>query len=500
MNTHTLLVAYDIGTSGVKGSLYTEKGMLIYHGTSGYETFYDGYGGAEQRPKDWWEAIKAVTSELMRYAAGNAISCVSFSGQESGLVLIGQDGQVLRNSMIHCDMRAVKENDRILSWMDDMEFFEITGHKASPSYPLEKLLWVKENEPAIYARIWKVLNAKDYIVYKMTGKVATDYTDASFTNLYDINLRDWSDRICTQCGIDRAILPEIKPSTWIAGYVDQSVSDQMGLPVGTAVVLGAGDGQCATVGCGAVRPGKTYNCLGSSSWITTILEKPPRDSGMCLETAAHPAGPWANAGGTMQTAGACWDWAVHSLYPHALEEEVENELSQTSPGSGGVLFLPYLNGERVPFWDSHARGTFTGISATTTRGDMLRAVLEGVAFNLGLILLVVRRYTDVQEITVFGGMAKNTLFCQILADVYGIPVVTLKHADQITSLGAAVIGGVGAGLFPDFSIAEELCQNDRIYMPVEENVRFYANKPVLLSDAYHALRDIFRRLAPYNRI
>ncbi len=500
MGNHALLVAYDIGTSGVKGSLYTEDGTLICHETSGYDTFYDGFGGAEQNPEDWWEAIKKVTAVLMEYTEGQKISCVSFSGQESGLVLVGKDGKVLCNSMIHCDMRAGKENDQILSWFGDMEFFEITGHKASPGYPLEKLMWVKCNRPELYAQIWKVFNAKDYIVYKMTGAAVTDHTDASFTNLYDISLRGWSDRICQQCGIDRAMFPDIKPSTFIAGYVNQDISAQVGLPEGTAVVLGAGDGQCATVGCGAVRPGKTYNCLGSSSWITTILESPPRDSGMCLETAAHPAGPWANAGGTMQTAGTCWEWAVRSLYPQASREEIEMELLQTAPGAGGVLFLPYLNGERVPFWDSHARGTFIGLTATTTRGDMLRAVLEGIAYNLGLILNVVRRYTEVPEIVIFGGMAKNALFCQILADVYGIPVATLKHADQITSLGAAVIGGVGAGVFQDFSIAERLCQRDRIYTPAEEDVRFYEDKPLLLHDTYRALKDIFKRVISYYSI
>lgn len=495
-----LLIAYDIGTSGVKASLYEEDGTLIYDATSGYDTFYDGNGGAEQNPRDWWEALIKATAGLMGYVGTKRIACVSFSGQESGLVLIDRDGNVLRRSMIHCDMRAVEENESILSRIGDQEFFDITGHKASPGYTLEKMMWVKEHEPGVYDSTYKILNAKDYIVYKMTGAVMTDHTDASFTNFYDISAGSWSKRLCGLCGIDMGKLPDIKRSTCVAGYVGKAVSDATGIPEGTPVVLGAGDGQCATIGCGAVKPGKTYNCLGSSSWITTILERPPKDCGMCLETAAHPAGPWANSGGTMQTAGACWEWAVGTLYPGVGNEQIERELMGTSPGASGVLFLPYLNGERVPFWDSRARGTFIGISATTTRGDLLRSVLEGIAFNLKIILDVAQRYNKVDEITVFGGMAKNRLFCQILSEVYAIPVITLKNAGQITSLGAAVIGGVGAGIYDDFSVAERLCRKDFVFVPEEEHTKFYADKPRLLYESYHALKGIFKQLSSYKLI
>lgn len=489
------ILAYDIGTSGVKASLYRTDGQLIDESTSYYKTYYDNHTGAEQDPNDWWNGIIYATKELDIKDTNKDIIAISFSGQESGLVLVDKDGHVLRNSMIHCDMRAVRENSEILQNVDDEAFFEITGHKASPSYTLQKFAWVKKNEPEIYHKTYKILNAKDYIIYKLTGQFITDYTDASFTNMYDINLRAWSARLCQIAGIDMNKLPEIKPSTYIAGRISEAVYKETGIKKGTPIVLGAGDGQCASIGCGAIRPGKIYNSIGTSSWITVILDKPPEKCNMCLETAAHPAGEWANSGGTMQTAGASYDWAVNTLYGCITPDQITEELMNTKAGSGGVIFLPYLNGERVPWWDNNARGTFVGITNTTQRADMLRAVLEGVAYNLKIILDVARSYNKADEIIAFGGMTKSNTFCQILADVYGIPVVTLKNPGQITSLGAAIIGGVAVGEYKDFDIAEKLCQRDKIYSPITENVNIYKKKTELLQKCYFALKNIFKEMS-----
>ncbi len=491
------ILAYDIGTSGVKASMYQTDGKLLKESTSCYDTYYLEDGGVEQIPDDWWNGIIRVSQELDIKDTDKEIVAISFSGQESGLVLVDKYGNVLRNSMIHCDMRSIEENDEILSKVDDDTFFEITGHKASPSYTLQKFAWVKKHEPEIYNKTYKVLNAKDYIVYRMTGQFVTDYTDASYSSMYDINTKTWSEKLCKIAGIDLDKLPEIKPSTYIVGTVSEEVSRETGIKMGIPIVLGAGDGQCASIGCGALKPGKVYNSIGTSSWITVILDKPPKSCNKCLETAAHPAGDWANSGGTMQSAGTSYEWAANMLYGSITSNQIIEELTSTKPGSNGVVFLPYLNGERVPWWDKNARGTFVGITNNTKRADMLRAVLEGVACNLKIIFDVVRQYDKVDEIVAFGGMTKNKLFCQILADTYGIPLVILENSGQITSLGAAIIGGVAVGEYENFEMTESLCKRGDIYFPIESNIAIYERKTEILQKCYWGLKNVFAEMTNF---
>ena len=488
------LLAHDLGTSGNKACLYTNKGELIKAETVGYETYYLGGGKIEQNPEDWWKAIVESTRKLIEGIDVSEIKGISFSAQMMGLVCIDRDGRVLRNSMIHSDQRASEESRETQKQISEKDFFAITGHHSGPSYPMQKLMWVKKHEPEIYEKTYKVLNAKDYIVFRMTGKIATDYTDASSTNMFDVPARKWSEKLCRMGGIDMEKLPEVKDSTWVAGTLIPEVAAEMGLAPETKVVLGAGDGMCSSVGCGAIVPGKVYNYIGSSSWITGIFEKPPIGEKMYLEIWAHPAGPWANAGGTMQSAGSAFEWAADTLYGSVASPDIEKELAQTKPGSGGVIFLPYLNGERVPFWNEKARGTFVGISNLTTRADLLRAVLEGVAFNLKMILDETETWMDVKEITVLGGTIRNKLFCQILADVYGIPVVTLKNTSQITSLGAAIIAGVGCGEIDSFESTEGFCTVDRRYYPEKETAEYYAGRSGLLRETYESLVNVFEKL------
>lgn len=490
-----VLLAFDIGTSAMKASMFDVEGHLINEYSYPYETVFLPDGGAEQDPEDWWKGIVDVSGKMAQTNDQYHIAAISFSGQESGLVLVDQSGHVLRHSMIHCDMRAREENNYILSKIDEDEIFKITGHVSSPSYSLAKLLWVKVHQPEIYRQTWKVLNAKDYIVFRLTGRFITDHTDASFTGIYDITERRWSEKLLNVCGIDMEKMPEIYPSTYKAGETNQEFEELTGIRKGVPVIIGAGDGQCASVGCGAVKPGQIYNSLGTSSWITVILKTPPLDCEKCLETAAHPAGDYANSGGTMQTAGTSRDWAVNQLYHQESPDVISQELEGTVPGANNVIFLPYLNGERVPWWDSNARGVFIGISTLTTRADMLRAVLEGIALNLKTILDAAKKYENVEQMIAFGGLAKDKVFCQILADVYEIPVVTLKHPGQITSLGAAIIGGVGSGIYPDFSVAETLTRKECIYYPDKANQELYRKRLSMFKEAYSDLKDLFSEMA-----
>ncbi len=488
------ILAYDLGTTGNKVSLYSGEGKVLASALAAYQTSYGKNGEAEQDPEDWWRAVVSATQEIVAKYECRNIACLSFSGQMMGLVCVDRAGRPLRNSLIHCDQRATKQNDRLLEKITDADFYQITGHKASPSYPLQKLMWVKENEPEIYKNTYKVINAKDFIVFRLTGNLMTDYTDATSTNMFDISRRTWSDKLLSLAQLDADKLPEVKPSTHVAGFLCEGAAGQLGLKKDIPVVLGAGDGMCASIGCGAVRPGKAYNYIGSSAWITSITGKPVFDKQMRLETWAHPDSRYSNVGGTMQTAGACYAWAVRQLYGTQENPEIAAELSQTRPGSGGILFLPYLQGERVPFWNPDARGVFLGLSTTSTRADMLRAVLEGVAFNLKTILNVFQTHIPIAELTLIGGGANNELWTQMMADIYNVPILKPKNLSGVTSVGAAIIGGVGAGIFESFDVAEDFLEIDSRQVPDPDNKEIYDRLHEVFLKSYESLVDVFKLL------
>ena len=263
------LIAHDLGTSGNKASLFTTEGQYIGSTISEYGTDYFNANWAEQNPLDWWHAVCETNRLLTRNIDIKDVLAISFSGQMMGCVCVDRQGNVLRKAIIWADMRATKQADQILSKIDKDVFYRTTGHKCSSSYSIEKLMWVRDNEPDIYKNIYKSLNPKDYIVHRLTGKYLTDYSDASGTNAFDLNTFKWSETIFDAAGIDIDKFPEAVPSTYIAGEISEEIAAECGLYPGTKVVMGGGDGMCASVGAGSVSLGKTYNCLGSSSWIAT---------------------------------------------------------------------------------------------------------------------------------------------------------------------------------------------------------------------------------------
>ncbi len=270
------LLAHDLGTSGNKATLYSEDGRLIASRTVSYETHYFNGNWAEQDPGDWWQAVCESTRSLVADINPTDIAGVALSGQMMGCTLVNKSGGALRPSMIYCDQRSAKQAAQILGQIDLKGFYDIVGHRASPAYALEKLMWVRDNEPQVYAQAHKMLCAKDYINFHLTGRFATDYSDASGTNAFDLNTFQWSDEIIGIAGVDRDLFPEPMDSTRVLGEITDAAAAATGLKSGTPVVVGGGDGSCAGVGVGCVRPGTTYNYLGSSSWVALTVKKPIR--------------------------------------------------------------------------------------------------------------------------------------------------------------------------------------------------------------------------------
>jgi xylulokinase len=501
------LLAHDLGTSGNKAVLYTPEGRLVASRTCPYPTRFFNGNWAEQEPADWWKAICGSTRELLETAKASAsdVAVVALSGQMMGSTPVDREGNALRPSILYCDQRATKEARELLSKIDQQSFYAIAGHRASASYALEKLMWIRDNQPAVYARTYKTLCAKDYINCRLTGRMATDYSDATGTNAFDLNTFRWSEKIIGLAGVDGEKFPEPLESTAILGTVTSQAARETGLREGTPVAAGGGDGSCAGVGVGCVKPGTAYNYLGSSSWIGLTVEKPIVDEQMRTMNWAHCVPGYLHPSGTMQTAGASHNWLKNTLCQAEVEQGarsgvnpydlIDAAVARVPAGSNGVLFLPYMLGERTPWWNPNARGAFIGLNLATKREDMLRAVLEGITMNLGIIVNIFRRHVPIDAITAIGGGARSEVWRQMMADVYGCPVQSLNFLEEATSMGAAVIGGVAVGLFDGFDVIHRFVHVDHTAVPNAAQREVYCKRMPVFEKAYRSLVGVYEDLA-----
>jgi xylulokinase len=504
------LLAHDLGTSGNKATLYTYDGALVASRTAAYDTHYFNGNWAEQDPEDWWRAICLSTRQLLEAAKAEAsdVAVVALSGQMMGCTPVDREGAALRPSILYCDQRATEETRQVLSKIDLASFYRIVGHRASASYPLEKLMWVRDHEPAVYARTFKTLCAKDYINCRLTGRMATDYSDASGTNAFDLNAFRWSEKIIELAGLDGEKFPEAMESTAILGAITRQAARETGLKEGTPVAVGGGDGSCAGVGVGCIRPGAAYNYLGSSSWVALTVTEPIVDPQMRTMNWAHCVPGYLHPSGTMQTAGASHNWLKNTLCQPEVEQGarlgvspyqlIDEAVAAVPAGARGVLFLPYMLGERTPWWNPNARGAFLGLNLATRREDMLRAVLEGIAMNLGIIVNIFRGHLPIDAMTVIGGGARSQVWRQIMADVYDCPVQSLNFLEEATSMGAAVIGGVAAGVFPDFEVIHRFVRVDRTATPNAQSREVYRKLMLVFEHAYRSLVDVYEEMAGLN--
>ncbi len=494
------ILAHDLGTSGNKATLFTTDGELVKSVLKTYSVNFYNSNWAEQNPEEWWQAVCDSTRELVDGINVNEVVGISYSGQMMGCVCVDKSGNSLRPAIIWADMRAQAEAELLKNKIGEKEFYYITGHKASSSYGLAKFMWVKNNQPEIYKNTYKFLNAKDYMVYKMTGKFYAEYSDASSTNAFDLNTFKWSEEIIDASGVDCDMFPEVVASTHIAGELTTKAAQECGLKAGIPVVMGGGDGMCASVGAGSVAPGQVYNCLGSSSWVCTTAEKPVYDPEMRTFNWAHLVPGMIGPCGTMQTAGAAFSWLKNTICTgeSMLEdmgkgdvyELINSQIASSPAGSNGVMFLPYLIGERSPWWNPQAKGAFLGLKMENTRADMLRSVVEGIGMNLNIIYKILCADMKPESITVIGGMAKGDIQRQILADIYGIPVVPVVSLDEATAMGAAVAAGVGVGELKDFSEIDKFIAYNEASKPIAQNVEKYEHLQNIFEEAYHSLNKI----------
>ena len=488
------LIAHDLGTSGNKATLFTTEGKLIRSYTASYDVQFFNGNYAEQDPENWWDAVCEATKAILEGEDASRVAAMSFSAQMQGCLVVDKNGIPLRNSMIWADQRAVKEAKQLEKELGADKIYRITGHRVSASYSIEKLMWLKKHEPEIYKKTYKMLQAKDYIIARATGNFVTDYSDASGTQALNLRKLKWSEEILEAAGIDRDKLPELKKSTDIAGYIQERVAGEIGLPAGTPVVLGGGDGPVSAVGAACIKDGEFYLTFGTSAWIGGTTTEPFIDEDQTVFCFAHVIPGRYMPCGTMQAAGSSYAYIRRALCDNASYEELNKLVEKSPAGAQNLIFLPYMLGERSPRWNPDTSAAFIGIKPEHEKKDYVRAVLEGIAMNMDLILDAYRKQEKIETMNLTGGGAKGEVVAQILSDVLNVRFRMPDCVEAATAIGAAVIAGVGVGVFDDFDEIKRFLKFEKTVEPNRENQKDYEKIKPIFDKAYDCMLPLYEKL------
>lgn len=492
-----LIVAHDLGTSGDKASLHDDSGRLLASHTETYATDFGPGGHAEQDPADWWSAFCTANRTLLAQAGTDAaeVACVAMSGQMMGVVLVDDADEAVRPALIWADTRARDEARELSRRVGAERGYELLGHPIDATYCLAKLMWLRDHTPDDWARATGFLVAKDYLTLRLTGRRCIDPSDAAGTNAWDQVAGAWSAEMLSAAGIEATLFPEVVPSASVAGAVRADAARACGLAPGTPVVVGGGDGACAALGAGLIPGTSAANAtIGSSAWISIVAQRPLRDPLRRVVTFDHVIPGHFAPLGAMQAAGTALEWVASTTGARdraALSALVE-AAGSVEAASEGLFFLPYLLGERAPIWDTNVRGTFIGLARHHRPEHLMRACLEGVAFNLyGTFQALSEIGGPIEAIDAIGGGARSDAWLRIMADTWGVPVRRRNIVDEANSLGAAVVGGIAVGLIEDWSAAATLSSIEAVVEPDparHEQARLDHER---FSDAYQRLRTWF---------
>ena len=456
------VLGIDVGTGGTRAVLVNRSGAIVSSATCEHVPFASPkIGWAEQDPHDWVQAAGSAIRQIISDAGISAsdISAVGLAGQMHGAVLLDENDQVLRPSLIWCDQRTQAQCDWLNQKIGEHRIIELTCNPALTNFTLTKLLWVRDNEPEIWRRFRQVLLPKDYVRFRLTDEHAIDVADASGTLMLDVAHRRWSDEMMSAAGLPMSCLPKLYESPEICAHISEAGAEHTGLKLGTPVVAGAGDQAGGAVGMGIVRAGAVSATIGTSGVVFAATDTPAMDAKGRVHTFCHAVpGRW-HVMGVTQAAGLSFRWLRDLLRSTSGSsdlsyDDLTREAENIPAGSDGVLWAPYLMGERTPHLDPNARGTLTGLAASHGRGHVTRAILEGVAFSLkDTFSLFDEMQVPVRNIRLGGGGARSALWRQIQADVYADQVEILA-AEEGAAYGAALLAGVGTQFW---SSVEDAC-------------------------------------------
>ncbi len=487
-------IGIDLGTSAVKLLLVDEGGNVAQEVTKEYPLSFPHPGWSEQEPGDWWSAVLAGVPELVSGVDAGEVRAIGLGGQMHGLVALDMDDSVLRPAILWNDGRTAGETDYLNEVVGRETLSRYTANIAFAGFTAPKILWMKANEPEKFARISKIMLPKDYLVYKMTGVHATDYSDASGMLLLDVQNKRWSREMLEICGITEAQLPKLHESWDCVGTLKPEVARQFGLPASVKVCAGAGDNAAAAVGTGTVGAGGCNISLGTSGTVFISSDRFGVDPHNALHAFAHADGGW-HLMGCMLSAASCNKWWMDEVSGDTDYSREQGKINPDKLGRNHVYFLPYLMGERSPINDTNARGTFTGLTMDTTHADMTQAVLEGVAFAIRDSFEVAKSLgIDIPRSNICGGGAKSPLWRKILANVLGIPL-DMVATEQGPGYGGAILAMVADGRYPSVQAAcDALVTVASTTEPEPELTRLYNERYSQFKEIYPAMKSLFPKL------
>lgn len=485
------ILGIDLGTSSVKAMLFdAEQGVIAVRAEEyGVDIAHPGW--AQQSPALWWESLVRVLRWLESHYRGayRAVCAVGYSGQMHGMVLTDAKGQPVRPAVIWLDQRAGRQLEEIGAALSEEDMGNVFCNRVSSGFAFPSLLWVREQEPEVFARAAHFLSPKDYIRYKMTGEIGAEVVDASSTTLFATGERDWAWEVIDHFHLPPQLFPKVHESADIAGTVTAQCEAQTGLPAGIPVIYGSGDQPAQSIGNGVIGPGRIISNIGTGGQISAFSSRPAYDKKLRTNTFCHAIrDAWTIFGATL-CSGMSLSWAKNKVFRAGSYEEINAAVAAVSPGADGLIYLPYLSGERTPHMNPDARGVFFGMTLGQEQGHFLRAVMEGVTYSLRDCLGILQELgVDAPEIIASGGATASPQWMQMQADILGKPVRVSRVKEQ-ACLGSCLLAAVGTGVLPSL---EEACgrfalMDERVYLPDAAN-----------ADVYREGYDTYRRL--YERL
>jgi xylulokinase len=498
----------DIGTSGCKALIIDGQGNVEAKATEEYPLSTPHPGWSEQDPEHWWQAVKStVRLTLKDFNYLNDIKAIGLSGQMHGLVALDKDDQVLRPCILWNDQRTGKQCREIHEAVGGVDkLLKLTNNRMLPGYTGGKILWVRENEPQLYEKIRVILNPKDYIRFRLTGEYATEVSDASGTGLFDVRKRDWCYPLLDRLQIPKDWLPRCYESPEVSGRLLVNIASELGLPAETPVAGGGGDAVVQTTGTGLVEAGILGTTIGTAGVVAMALDRCYDNPGGKLQVFCnnmpdkwHTMGVTLAAGGSLRWLRDMLGGAEQEVSKWTGEDVYElfsKEASQAAPGSEGLLFLPYMIGERCPHPDPQARGSFVGLTLRHNRCHILRSVLEGVIYSLNDVTELIREMgLPITQIRTSGGGALSNLWRQIHADVFNSEVITVSGSAEGGAYGAALVAGAGAGIWPSVEEAAQVVTAETLNKPIEAQTKIYHRLYSVYRSLYGTLKDSFDQIA-----
>ncbi|MHA1231626.1 MAG: xylulokinase [Candidatus Helarchaeota archaeon] len=468
MTEKEFIAVIDAGTTGIRTIIYDLNGTEVSKAYKEHNSYFEHPNWVEQNAEDWYSSVKETSKAAIKKAnisSGNIIG-ISITNQRETIVPVSENGDPLRNAIVWQDRRSIDECSIIEKLIGYEKINEITGLTINSYFSAPKILWIKKNEPEIFKKTHKFLLVHDFILHKLSGVFASDWSNASRTMLFDINKFNWSEYLCDEMGIPIEKMPDSVPSGKKIGEITKKAASETGFEVGTPVISGGGDQQCAAVGNGVIKEGRVKVTTGTGSFVLAYIEKLVRDPERRILTTCHAIPGKYVLEASVFTTGAVYRWyrdnfgekekeiaKSKNIDPYEiLNEECKNK---TKLGANGLLLIPHFAGAGAPYWDSYAKGVLIGLSLSHTKYDIIRAIFEAVGFEIRKnIELFSEMGIEINEIRITGGGTRSIFWNQIQADIYGIPVLRIT-TEETTALGCAVLAGVGAHVYKDFDTAIE---------------------------------------------